>query len=53
MLLKNLSNYFVLSSQIWEKNTRLNEKSKKTLHIPFYKTSCLQKCMLRYGNERS
>ena len=39
MLPNNLSNYFILTSQISEKSTRLNEKSKKTLHIPFYKTS--------------
>ena len=29
MLPKNLSNYFILTSQISEKSTRLNEKSKK------------------------
>ena len=45
MLPKNLSNYFILTSQISEKSTRLNEKSKKTLHISFYKTSRLQRCI--------
>ena len=45
MLPKNLSNYFILTSQISEKNTRLNEKSKKTLHISFCKTSRLQRCI--------
>ena len=39
MLPKNLSNYFILTSQISKKSTRLNEKSKKTFHILFYKTS--------------
>ena len=34
MLPKNFSN-FILTSQISEKSTRLNEKSKKTLHISF------------------
>ena len=43
MLPKNLSNYFILTSQISKKSTRLNKKSKKTLHIPFYKTSHLQR----------
>ena len=49
MLPKNLSNYFILTSQISEKNTRLNEKSKKTLHISFYKTSRLQRCIKYQG----
>ena len=49
MLPKNLSNYFILTSQISEKSTRLNEKSKKTLHIPFYKTSRLQRCIKYQG----
>ena len=49
MLPKNLSNYFILTSQILEKNTRLNEKSKKTLHIPFHKTSRLQRCIKYQG----
>ena len=37
MLPKNLSNYFILTSQISEKNTRLNEKSKKLCIFPFVK----------------
>ena len=45
MLPNNLSNYFILTSQISEKSTRLNEKPKKTLHFSFYKTSRLQRCM--------
>ena len=49
MLPNNLSNYFILTSQISEKSTRLNEKSKKTLHIPFYKTSRLQRCIKYQG----
>ena len=49
MLPKNLSNYFILTNQTSEKNTRLNEKSKKTLHIPFYKTSRLQRCIKYQG----
>ena len=36
MLPNNLSNYFILTSQISEKSTRLNKKSKKTLHISFF-----------------
>ena len=39
----------ILTSQISEKSTRLNEKSKKILHIPFYKTSRLQRCMKYQG----
>ena len=42
MLPKNLSNYFILTSQISKKSTRLKEKSK---NIPFYKTSRLQRCI--------
>ena len=49
MLPNNLSNYFILTSQISEKSTRLNEKSKKILHIPFYKTSRLQRCIKYQG----
>ena len=49
MLPKNLSNYFILTSQISEKNIRLNEKSKKTLHIPFCKTLRLQRCIKYQG----
>ena len=49
MLPKNLSNYFVLTSQISEKSTKLNEKFKKTLHISFYKTSQLQRCIKYQG----
>ena len=49
MLHKNLSNYFILTSQISEKSTRLNEKSKKTLHISFYKISRLQRCIKYQG----
>ena len=49
MLPNNLSNYFTLTSQISEKSTRLNEISKKTLHIPFYKTSRLQRCIKYQG----
>ena len=49
MLPKNLSNYLILTNQISEKNTRLNEKSQKTLHIPFYTTSRLQRCIKYQG----
>ena len=49
MLPKNLSNYFILTIQISEKNIRLNEKSKKTLYIPFYKTSPVQRCIKYQG----
>ena len=49
MLPKNLSNYFILTSHISEKSTRLNEKSKKTLHSPFYKTSRLHRCIKYQG----
>ena len=49
MLPKNLSNYFILTSQISEKNTRLNENFKNTLHNPFYKTSQLQRCIKYQG----
>ena len=38
-----------LTSQISEKSTRLNEKSKKTLHISFYKTLRLQRCIKYQG----
>ena len=43
MLPKNLSNYFILTSQVSEKSTSLIEKSKKNLHIPFYKILRLQR----------
>ena len=49
MLSKNLSNYVILTSQISEKSTRLNEKSKKTLDIPFCKTSRLQRSIKYQG----
>ena len=46
---KILSNYSISTSQISEKSTRLNKKSKKTLHIPFYKTLRLQRCTKYQG----
>ena len=49
MLPKNLSNYFILTSQISKKSTRLNKKYKNTLHITFYKTSRLQRCIEYQG----
>ena len=49
MLPKDLSNYFILTSQILKKSTGLNEKSKKTLYIPFYKTSRLQRFIKYQG----
>ena len=49
MLPKNLSNYFILTSQISKKSTRLNKKSKKNLHISFYKTLRLQRCIKYQG----
>ena len=45
MFPENLFNYFILTSQISEKSTRLTEKSKQTLYIFFHKTLRLQKCI--------
>ena len=40
-----LSNYFALTSQVSDRNTRLTQTKKKLLYIPRYSTNRLQRCI--------
>ena len=51
MLPKNLSNYFILTSQISEKSTRLNEKSKKNFAYFLRLQRCIKYQGVKIWNE--